>query len=149
MKHRHTVLLSTVGVLVLGYQLLPKLGAAPRLNAKSTAATAVNANLSADADVSSNEKRARNAVRQLEKAIASRAPKVAATLAAADGKKDKPEKSTQDKLDDAHKKARDGGYDKEFHESIKKDGGDRLKEEWKKNCQERSTKPDKRELNCY
>lgn len=56
------------------------------------------------------------------------------------------EKSTQDKLNEEHEKARKGGYDKEFHEAIRNNGGERLKQEWKKNC---NSKPlNKKELNC-
>src|SRR5438034_516293 len=82
---------------------------------------------SASADEASNQRRAREAVQRLNKDIEAASPKFAAA-AAADDKKGKSEKSTQDKLNDEHKKARDGGYDKEFHEAIKKDGGERTKE---------------------
>lgn len=64
--------------------------------------------------------------------------------------KKETKKSPQDKLNEEHKKAREGGYDKEFHNAIRENGGKRLKEEWKKNCNSRPTKPkDQRELNCY
>ena len=53
----------------------------------------------------------------------------------------------QKDLDEQHRKAREGGYDKEFHGAIEKYGGERLKEEWKKNCQNRTK--DNAELNCY
>lgn len=57
------------------------------------------------------------------------------------------DRSVQKKLDEEHEKARGGGYDKEFHEAIKKNGGARLKKAWKDNC---NAKPlMKKELNCY
>jgi len=91
-----------------------------------------------------NEKMALEAIIRIESEIAQvKAPGIV-TAASGESKK-----SVQDKLNEEHKKARDRGYDKEFHESIRKNGGERLKEEWKRNCQSRSTKPDQRELNCY
>ena len=57
------------------------------------------------------------------------------------------EERIQKELDKQHQKARDGGYDKEYHRAIRDNGGERLKEEWKKNC---NSKPlNKKELNCY
>jgi hypothetical protein len=66
------------------------------------------------------------------------------------------DKSTQDRLTEEHQKAKDGGYDKDFHRAIKENGGTRLKEEWEKNCKSRvmnskdaRSSADLAEINCY
>jgi hypothetical protein len=88
-------------------------------------------------------KRAEAAVAEMEKTVPGSG---VATAGEKTIQKDQ-DKSIQKELDKQHKKARDGGYDKEFHQAIRDKGGERLKEEWKSNCNSRP--PKKRELNCY
>ena len=90
------------------------------------------------------------AVLRLEQAIATLAAANPNMLAVANNDKKDP---VQEKLTHEHQKAKDEGYDKQFHEAIKRDGGERLKQEWQKNCRNRSMhgKPgsaDLAELNC-
>lgn len=68
---------------------------------------------------------------------------------------DKKQESTQDKITKEHQRAKDNDYDKQFHSAIKENGGSRLKEEWSKNCRNRTMNPknargsaDLAETNC-
>ncbi len=101
----------------------------------------------------SAEKLALEAIIRIEKGIAE-SDNPSKAIFAADTSRSK--KSVQDRLTDEHQRAKDGGYDKEFHEAIKNNGGTRLKEEWKKNCRSRVMNPkdargsaDLAETNCY
>jgi len=92
------------------------------------------------------EKRALESVIELEKTIAQESKQTQKEVFTVAQTSDSS-KSIQKKLDDEHKKARDGGYDKQYHDAIKNNGGERLKKEWKDNC---NSKPlNKKELNCY
>lgn len=108
------------------------------------------------------EKNARAAVLNLEQSIepqiAAPAQPVPAEAAAPSGKytmrfstgnmvKISSDDQIQRDLDEQHQKARDGGYDEEYHRAIEKYGGERLKDEWKKNCNNRTRET--QELNCY
>lgn len=87
-------------------------------------------------------------VRELEEMIAHLAEQDTMIAATDDDSKTRErEKQIQKKLDEEHQKSKDGDYHREFHDAIRKNGGERLKEEWKKNCNSRPS--NKRELNCY